>query len=138
MNIKPLLLPMLIALTLLTACQETMYNLNPQETISGEVYYRERILLPEGAVIKTSLENVSTMTQPPQVIAQSAQKLSGTPPYLFHLQFPTKHLNSQNTYSLRVMIEVDDKLLFSATEHIDPFALEFTTLKLLLQASPSK
>lgn len=46
------------------------------------------------------------------------------PPYSFRLVFDPQSIDDRMTYGLRARIEMDGQLLFTSTEHIDPFAGE--------------
>jgi putative lipoprotein len=92
-----------------------------KKTLVGEVFYRERILLPPGAELHLTLENVSKMDVPSTVIATSSQVLARAPPYEFSLDYHAEDFDSRMQYSLRAKIMLDGKLLFTSTERLDPF-----------------
>jgi putative lipoprotein len=77
-------------LFLLVGCSEqTQQREAPgvKKTLVGEVFYRERILLPPGAKLHLTLEDVSEMDVPSTVIATSSKVLAGAPPYEFSLDY---------------------------------------------------
>ena len=90
-------------------------------TLAGEAFYRERMLLPPGAELLVTLEDVSKMDVASTVIASSTQVLTGAPPYQFTLDYAAADIDSRMQYSLRAKIMLDDKLLFTSTERLDPF-----------------
>ena len=92
-----------------------------KKTLVGEALYRERILLPPGAELHLTLEDVSKMDVPSTVIATSSQVLTGAPPYEFSLDYSAEDIDARMQYSLRVKIMLDGKLLFTSTERLDPF-----------------
>jgi putative lipoprotein len=91
------------------------------QTLAGEAFYRERMLLPPGAELQVTLEDVSKMDVPSTVIAMSAQLLTGAPPYPFELEYSADDIDARMQYSLRATIKADGQLLFTSTERLDPF-----------------
>ncbi len=93
--------------------------------ISGEVWYRERIALPPGAEVTVTLEDQSRADAPATVITDYTHVVDEqAPPYSFRLVFDPSAIDERMTYGLRARIEYDGKLMFTSTEHIDPFAGE--------------
>jgi putative lipoprotein len=92
--------------------------------ISGEVWYRERIALPPGAEVIVTLEDQSRADAPATVITDYTHIVDGQGPYSFRLVYDPAAIDERMTYGLRARIEHDGKLMFSSTEHIDPFAGE--------------
>ena len=90
--------------------------------ISGEVWYRERIAIPPGAKVIVVLEDQSKADAPATVITDYTHIVDGQGPYPFRLVYDPSALDERMRYGLRARIEKDAKLLFSSTEHIDPFA----------------
>ena len=84
--------------------------------ISGEVWYRERIALPTGAAVIVTLEDQSRADAAATVLT-----VGGQGPYPFRLVYDPAAIDSRMTYGLRARIELDGKLLFTSTEHIEPF-----------------
>jgi putative lipoprotein len=103
--------------------------------IEGEVFYRERRLLPPGAELRVTLEDVSRMDVTSTVIAESTQMLTGAPPYSFALPYPPERIEARMQYSLRATIRVHDRLLFTSTERLDPFRDPGARLSILLNAA---
>lgn len=92
--------------------------------ISGDVLYRERMALPPGAVVKVVLEDQSRMDVPATVLAEYTHNVDGAPPYPFRLVFDPSAIDERMRYGLRARIEHEGELMFTSTEHIDPFAGE--------------
>jgi putative lipoprotein len=92
-----------------------------KQTLVGEAFYRERKLLPPGAELHLTLEDVSKMDVPSTVIATSTQSLTGTPPYAFNLGYFEADIDSRMPYNLRATITLNGKLLFTSTEQLNPF-----------------
>jgi putative lipoprotein len=111
-------------LFLLVGCSEQTQHgeaSDAKQTLVGEAFYRERILLPPGAHLHLSLEDVSKMDVPSTVLATSTQPLTGAPPYAISLDYSAEDIDSRMQYSLRATIMLDGKLLFTSMERLDPF-----------------
>lgn len=103
--------------------------------IDVSVMYRERILLPENAMLKVTLEDISLADAPSKTIAQTEMTLTGAPPYNTTLNFKAADLTANNTYGIRATIHVDEALRFTsdtttasraaASEEGAPLALSF-------------
>ena len=92
--------------------------------ISGEVWYRERIALPPGTEVIVTLEDQSRADAPATVITDYTHVVDGQGPFPFRLVYDPAAIDDRMTYGLRARIEQDGKLMFTSTEHIDPFAGE--------------
>lgn len=90
--------------------------------ISGEVMYRERMLLPPGAEVIVILEDQSRMDVAATEITSYTHIADGGPPYPFRLVFDPRVIDDRMRYGVRARIEHQGKLMFTSTEHIDPFA----------------
>ena len=108
--LKPLL-PLAVAASMLTGCATS----NAVVEIQGEVWYKERIMLPENAVITVQVQDVSLADAPAEVIAEFERNDVSTPtPFQFLInrdQFEDGH-----TYSIGARISLDDKLMFINTQ----------------------
>ena len=91
------------------------------ELITGTVFYRERIALPPEAVVRVTLEDASRADTTSVVIAETRFQASGGPPYAFALGYDPALIDDRGRVTLRATIRVDERLLFSSTEHIPPF-----------------
>ena len=96
-------------------------------TITGSVWYRERMMVPPDAVISISLEDVSRMDVSAEVIATTGFVAQGGPPWDFSLEYDPIKLNDKGRYGLRVRIEADGRLMFITTEHIPAFEHDSST-----------
>jgi putative lipoprotein len=93
--------------------------------ISGEVWYRERIALPPGARVIVTLEDQSRADAPATVLTDYTHVVDAAQqPFSFRLVYNPAVIDARMTYGLRARIEKDGELLFTSTEHIDPFAGE--------------
>jgi len=120
----------LLLAVVLTACSDEAGPITASErepdnslmqVISGEVWYRERIALPPGAEVIVTLEDQSRADAPATVITDYTHIVDGQGPYSFRLVYDPAAIDERMTYGLRARIEQDGELMFSSTEHIDPF-----------------
>ena len=91
--------------------------------ISGTVWYRERKALPPGAQVIVVLEDQSRMDAPATVITDYTHTVDGPGPYTFRLVYDPRAIDDRMRYGLRARIEHEGQLLFTSTEHVDPFAV---------------
>lgn len=94
---------------------------NGMKTLTGTVMYREKMLLPPGARLQITLEDVSKMDVASETVAISMQPLTGTPPYNFTLSYAQEKIVPKMRYGLRAKILLDEKLLFTSTQYLNPF-----------------
>lgn len=93
--------------------------------IRGEVWYRERMALPPGAEVVVTLEDQSRADAPATVLTDYTHTVDGgQPPYPFRLVYNPEAIDERMAYGVRARIVHDGELLFTSTEHIDPFAGE--------------
>jgi len=91
--------------------------------ITGTVWYRERKALPPGAQVIVVLEDQSRMDAPATVITDYTHTVDGPGPYSFRLVYDPRAIDDRMRYGLRARIEHEGRLLFTSTEHVDPFAV---------------
>lgn len=126
MNIKIMAI-VATGIVLLTGCGpatqtsqvETMQQAT--DSILGQVTYRERKMLPPGAELTVTLEDVSKMDVASTIISSTSQIIQGGPPYSFSLSYDKSAIDERMQYSVRAKILLENKLLFTSTERIDPF-----------------
>ena len=83
--------------------------------IEGNVWYRERMLLPPDAEVYVALEDVARMDVAAEVIADTRFTPRGAPPWNFSLAYDPARIQAKGRYGLRVRIEVAGKLMFINT-----------------------
>ena len=88
------------------------------KTISGTIWYRERMMLPADAKIHVILEDVSRMDVASTVIAETDFKPEGGPPYAFSLRYDPARIKPNMHYAMRVRIDADGQLMFINTERM--------------------
>jgi putative lipoprotein len=64
------------------------------------------------------------MDAPARVISEYTHEADGPPPYDFRFVIDPSKFDERMRYGLRARIEHDGELLFTSTEHIDPFGGE--------------
>ncbi len=99
--------------------------------IEGEVFYRERMMLPPGAEVEVQLQDISRADALATVMATVIQRPESGPPYPFAIEYDPGTIDPRMRYALRATISLGDKLLFTSTEYIDPFA--GNPLKIMVQ-----
>ena len=85
--------------------------------VTGQVIYRERIMLPPNAQVTVTLADTSLMDAPSKTIATQVIKGQTAPPFKFALAYDPKAIDPRNTYSVSARIEVDGKLRFITDTH---------------------
>ncbi|MDH5918471.1 YbaY family lipoprotein [Vibrio splendidus] len=116
-----ILITSLVSFGLLVGCQATSETNASQEVvaentqvISGTVSYRERIALPENAVVTVTLEDISRADAPSTVIATQEFTTDGKQvPFAFELSYDNNKIKANHRYNMRATIHVDGKLRFT-------------------------
>ena len=82
--------------------------------ITGEVTYRQRIALPDDAVVKVQLQDVSLMDAPAVVLGEQVIQTDGTQvPIPYEVSYNPEDIDERHTYSMSARIEDSaGKLLF--------------------------
>ncbi|WP_019614053.1 META domain-containing protein [Psychromonas ossibalaenae] len=93
-----------------------------QALVSAEIWYRERMLLPDNAQLTLVLADVALADAPSQTIASKTLTLTNTPPWNVDLNYDPSVLTEQGTYVLQARIEVNGQLLFINTTSTPAFA----------------
>lgn len=102
------------------------------KTIEGNVWYRERVLLPEDAEVRVTLEDVARADAPSEIIATTTFRPKGSPPFAFSLEFDPNRLHDQGRYALRARIEAAGRLFYTSTEHIPAFDAGHEPVKIMM------
>ena len=83
-------------------------------SITGTATYRERMLLPPGAVFEATLEDVSHADAPSEVIGRARIDSPGSPPFRFAIDYDPSHVKDGRRYAVRARITLDRKLMFTS------------------------
>lgn len=102
--------------------------------ITGEVFYRERKLLPPGSNLIVTLEDVSKMDAPSTVIESITRPINGSPPYKFAISYNKGEIQPRSSYSLRAKITFNERLLMTSTQALDPFRAGQNDIQIMLQS----
>ena len=132
---------LLCAALTLGACSEQHPGTGSSDTggpavarIEGQVFYRERMLLPPGAQVEVELQDISRADAMATVLASVLLTPDSGPPYPFVIEYDPDRIDSRMSYGLRATITVGDRLMFTTTEHIDPFGQQ--PLEVLVRRVP--
>ncbi|HEF4758497.1 TPA: YbaY family lipoprotein [Pseudomonas putida] len=106
----------LLAMTALLGACHSMQPA-PKATLDGEVFYLQRIALPQNAILSVSLQDISLADAPAKVIDEQRGPVKGQVPLPFHLTYDPQQIEPNHRYSINARIEVDGKLLFITTEN---------------------
>jgi putative lipoprotein len=87
-------------------------SLAAERTISGEVFYRERIALPANAVLTVQLADVSLADAPAAIVGKQVVDPAGQVPIKFTISFDPAVIRPNTNYALEARITVDDTLWF--------------------------
>lgn len=87
-------------------------SLAAKQTISGEVFYRERIALPANAVLTVQLADVSLADAPAAIVGTQVVDPAGQVPIKFTISFDPAVIRLNTNYALEARITVDDTLWF--------------------------
>jgi len=97
--------------------------------VSGTVAYRERMAMPENAVLTMQLQDVSNSDAPPKVIAEQRFTFAGQQvPLPFELHYEAAKIDPAHTYALTAKIAVAGQVMF----------LNSTTYDVITHGNPTK
>ena len=85
--------------------------------VTGQVLYRERIMLPPDAKVTVTLADTSLADAPAKVIATQVIEGQSAPPFQFALAYDPAQIDARHTYSVSARIEAGGKLRFITDTH---------------------
>jgi putative lipoprotein len=139
MNMNTWLKTVAVATTLalttlsLTACQSSEKSEQQVSAqINTQVFYLDRSMLPPGAELTLTLEDVSLMDVAATKISTKTITLETAPPYNVALDYDASLIKPGMRYSVRANITKGDRLLYTSTSNNDPFAKPGKTLEIKL------
>lgn len=103
----------LLAAGLLSACASQA----PTASVTGEVFYLQRMALPPQAVLSVTLQDVSLADAPAIELARQQGTVSGQVPLPFRLDYNPQQVDPRHRYSVSARIEQEGRLLFISTQH---------------------
>lgn len=83
-----------------------------ESSIKGKALYLERMMLPQNAVFKATLEDVSLMDAPSVTLGEVVISPAGQIPIAFEIKYNENDIKKGHRYSVRARITVDGKLLY--------------------------
>ncbi|MCE0556350.1 MULTISPECIES: META domain-containing protein [unclassified Motilimonas] len=107
-----------------TTKESTSTKATQMKPLAIQVLYLDRSMLEPGAVVEVSLLDVSKADSKSDILAQQSMKAQGGPPYALVLDYDLNEIKDNHRYSLRATIKLNENLLYTSTEHLDPFANE--------------
>ncbi len=111
-----IVLSLLSSALVVTACSNILPTDSASDTVTGQVFYRERIALPQDAVVSVTLADTSKMDAPAEVISTHSYATAGkSVPFDFSLPYSASKIQSNHTYTVSARIEANGKLLFTST-----------------------
>jgi putative lipoprotein len=104
-------------------------NAKTDPMVSGTVAYRERMAMPESAVLTIQLQDISLADAPAKIIAEQKFAFAGHQvPLPFELHYNAKEINPNHKYALSARIAVNGQLMF----------VNSTTYPVITQKNPDK
>jgi len=86
-------------------------------TVTGSVYYLERIALPPDAVLEVVVADVSLADAPARTIGRTTMKPAGQAPMAFQVHYSDSAVQSAHRYAVRATIRDGGGLLYTTTEN---------------------
>ena len=116
---------LLSILTILTGCKLSHANTDTHqatdETLTISVSYRDRSMLRPGSELRVTLEDVSKMDVAAEVLSTTVMPIDSAPPYVVSLPYQKNKIMSNMRYNVRAQISYQGQLLYTSTQHYDPF-----------------
>ena len=86
-------------------------------TLRGRVVYRERIAMPDGAVVMVRLLDTSRADAPAEVIGQQVIREASEVPVAFEIGYDPEGIDGAHAYAAAAQIVVDGKVAWQSTMH---------------------
>ena len=91
--------------------------MNNSASVTGTVSYRERIALPDSAVVEVKLLDVSRADAPAKVIAEQRIETRGKQvPFSFELPYDESKIDPRMRYNVRASVLVGNDLMFTTDQ----------------------
>lgn len=107
-------LPLMLMTSVLAACASN--SPSQHASLSGEVFYLQRIALPPGAQVSVSLQDVSLADAPARELASQTLPGGQQVPVAFKLDYDLQQVQPGHSYAVSARIENAGRLLFISTE----------------------
>lgn len=79
----------------------------------------DKLVLPEGTMLRVTLSDVSKADAPAVVVAEQVLTPTGTPPFIVTLTYDPAKIQNRSSYAVSARFENKDKLLFT-TDTVQP------------------
>ena len=109
----------------------------PMAAVTGNVFYLQRIALPDDAQVRVTLADVSKMDVAAEVIAEQTLYGPLQVPVPFRLEYDPARIDERMSYSIQARIESGGKLLFITTES-HPVITRGNPIELEVRVDPVK
>jgi putative lipoprotein len=135
MKVIGITLAILISLLLLASCARPA-------SVKGTLNTQEQVELPAGATVNVQLQDVSRADAPAIVLGEQIIENPEQFPIPFEIMYDPAQIDERHTYSMRVRIEVEGKLIFINTtaHHVitrgNPTELEVIVDKVIPYVQP--
>lgn len=95
-----------------------------ERRLTGEVTYREHMILAKDAVLTVQLLDVSRPDAPALVVCEQRIKAAGQVPLRFTLKFDSQDIRPKTTYAVDANITLGGQTLFltNARHYVDPLS----------------
>ena len=144
---KTAMLASLLMLGLLVACHEpattsgvvkaaAMSTEVKKAQLSGEIFYLQRMALPDDAVAEVMLVDVSRADAPAVQLASQRIKPAGQIPIPFVLEYDPAQLVPRHTYAIQARITHQGKLLYITTSRHAVLGEGMKSSQLRIQVNP--
>ena len=90
---------------------------NGAPIVKGNVFYRERIAMPEGSVVTVRLLDTSRADAPAAVIGEHVIDEPPNVPVAFAIGYEPSEIDASHSYAVAAMIEVDGQVAWRSTIH---------------------
>jgi len=109
----------------------------PMAAVTGNVFYMQRIALPDDAQVRVTLADVSKMDVAAEVIAEQTLYGPLQVPVPFRLEYDPARIDERMSYSIQARIESGGELLFITTES-HPVITRGNPIELEVRVDPVK
>lgn len=86
------------------------------QTLSGSVTYREKIMMPEGALVEVTLEDISLADAKSTVLSSITIKPEASVPVPFEMSYDDAMVDERHRYAVRALIRVGSDVVWRTTE----------------------
>jgi len=116
----------------------SMLSCSKEATVTGSVFYRERMAMPPNAIVEVSLIDVSRADAKAVLLARLTIDEPGQVPVAFALSYDPSLIDERNTYQVQARILVDGRLAWiSTTAHLVITRGNPSKVDVLVQRVPS-